>query len=59
MTYLSIDVSGVWESTIIMFLLISPFMTVVICLIFWGAPMLSAYTFTIVISFWIDSLIVI
>ena len=31
---LSIDTSGEWKSTIIMLLLISPFVAVIICLIF-------------------------
>ena len=57
---LSIDVSGVLKSpNIILLLLISPFMFVSICLIYWGAPLLGAYIFTIVVSSWIDSLIII
>ena len=57
---MSIDVSGVLKSpTIIVLLLISPFMTISICLIYWGASMLGAYIFTIVISsFLIDPLII-
>ena len=44
---LSLDVSGVLKSpTIIMLLSISPFMTVSICLIYWGALILGAYTHT-------------
>ena len=42
-----------------MLLSISPFMAVSICLIYWGAPMLGAYIFTIVISSsWIYPLII-
>ena len=53
---LSIDESRVLKSpTIIVLLSISPFMTVSICLIYWGAPFLGAYIFIIVISpSWID-----
>ena len=48
---LSIVESGVLKSpTIIVLLLISPFMAASIYLIYWGAPMLSAYIFTIDIS---------
>ena len=47
----SIGVSGVLKSsTIIVLLLISPFILVSICLTHWGAPMLDAYIFMIVIS---------
>ena len=55
----SIGVSGVLKSsTIIVLLLISPFMSVNICFIYLGAPMLGAYMFTIVLSpSWIDPLI--
>ena len=58
---ISIDEGGVLKSpTIIVLLSISPFMAVSICLVYWGAPMLGAYIFTIVISSsWIDPLIVI
>ena len=58
---LSIGVSGVLNSpTIIVLLLISPFILVSICLIYYGAPMLGAYVFMIVISSsWIDPLIII
>ena len=52
---LSIDVSGVLKSpTIIVLLLISPFMAVSICHIYCGAPMLGAYIITIVLCSWID-----
>ena len=48
---LSIGVTGVLQSpTIIVLLLISPFMLVSICLTYCGAPMLGAYIFIIVIS---------
>ena len=55
---LSIGVSGVLESpTIIVLLSMSPFMSVTDCLMYWGAPMLSAQIFTIVMSsYWIDPL---
>ena len=58
--YLSIGVSGVLKSpTIIVLLLISPFILVSICLTYCGAPMLGAYIFIIVISSsWIDPLII-
>ena len=58
---LSIGVSGVLKSpTIIVLLLISPFILVSICLTDCGAPMLGAYIFIIVISSsWIDPLIII
>jgi len=40
---LSIGVSGVLKSpTIIVLLSISPFMSVSVCLMYWGAPMLGA-----------------
>ena len=57
---LSIDESGVLKSPIIIvLLLISPFMAVSICLIYWGAPLLSAYVLTIVIfSSWVGLLII-
>ena len=43
------------STTIILLLSISPFMSIYICLIYWGAAMLSAYVFTIFISSsWID-----
>ena len=53
---LSIGVSGVVKSpTIIVLLLISPFVLVSICLTYCGAPMLGAYIFIIVMSSsWID-----
>ena len=56
---LSIGVSRVLKSpTIIVLLLILPFILVSICLTYWGAPMLGAYIFKIVISYsWIDPLI--
>ena len=55
---LSIVVSGVLKSpTIIVLLLICPFMLVNICLSYCGAPMLGAYIFIIVISSsWINHL---
>ena len=57
---LSISVSGVLKSpTIIVLLLISPFILVRICLTYCGAPMLGGYIFIIVISSsWIDPLII-
>ena len=53
---LSIGVSGVLKSpTIIVLLLISPFILVSICLTYWGAYMLGAYILLIVLSSsWID-----
>ena len=56
---LSIGVSGVLKSpTVIVLLLISPFILVSIYLTYCGAPMLGAYIFIIVISSsWIDPLI--
>ena len=55
-----IGVSGVLKSsTIIVLLLISPFILVSICLTYCGAPMLGAYIFIIAISSsWIDPLII-
>ena len=48
---LAIGVSGVLKShAIIVVLLISPFILVSICLTYFGAPILSAYMFIIVIS---------
>ena len=48
---LSIDVSGVLKSpTIIVFPSISPFMSVSICCMYLGAPILGAYILMIVIS---------
>ena len=48
---LSIGVSGVLKSpTIILLLLISPFILVSICLTYCGGPMLGVYIFSIVIS---------
>ena len=56
---LSIDVSGVLKSpTIFVLLLISPFMSINICFIHLGAPMLGANIFSIVISSWIHPLII-
>ena len=56
---LSIGVSGVLKSpTIIVLLLISPFILVNIYLTYCGAPMLGAYLFIIVISSWTDPLII-
>ena len=47
---LSIGVRGVLKSpTIIVLLSISPFMSVSVCLTYWGAPMLDAQIFTIVV----------
>ena len=56
---LSIGVSGVLNSpTIIVLLLVSPFILVSICLTYCSAPILGAYIFIIVISSsWIDSLL--
>ena len=49
---LSTGVSGVLNSpTIIVLLLISPFVLVSICLMYWGAPMLGAYIFNSYICF--------
>ena len=58
---LSIGVSGVLKSpTIIVLLLISPFILVSICLTYCSAPMLGAYIFIIVIpSSQIDLLIIV
>ena len=57
---LSIGVSGVLKSpTIIVLLLISPFILVSICVTYCGAPLLGAYIFIIIISSsWIDYLII-
>ena len=57
---LSIGVSGVLKSsTIIVLVLISPFILVSICLTYCGAPILGVYIFIIVIaSSWIDPLII-
>ena len=57
---LSIGVSGILKSpTIIVLLLISPFILVSIYLTYCGVPMLGAYIFIIVISFsWIDTLVI-
>ena len=57
---LSVGVSGVLKSpTIIVLLLISPFILVSICLTYCGAAVLGAYVFIIVISSsWIDPLII-
>ena len=50
--------SGVLKSpTIIALLSISPFMSVSVCLMYWGAPMLGAQIFiTVMTSSWIDPL---
>ena len=55
-----ISMKGVLKSpTIIVLLLISPFILVSICLTYCGAPVLGAYIFIIVISSsWIDPLII-
>jgi len=46
--------------TVFVLLSITPFMSVSVCLMYWGTPMLGAYTFTIVIfSPWIDPLIIV
>ena len=52
--------SGALKSpTIIVLLLISPFILVSICLAYCGAPMLGEYIFIIIISsYWIDPLII-
>ena len=57
---LSIGVSGALKSlTIVVLLLISPFILVSICLTYCGAPMLGAYIFIIIIySSWIYPLII-
>ena len=56
---LSIEVSVVLNSpTIIVLLSISYFMSINICLIYLGAPMLGAYTFTIVVSSRVNSFII-
>ena len=54
------DVSGMLKSpTIIVLPLISPFISVNVCLIYLGAPVLGIYIFTIILSFsWIDPLII-
>ena len=53
----SIGVSGVLKSpTIIVLLLMSPFILVNICLTYCSAPMLGTYI--IIISSWIDPLII-
>ena len=56
---LSVGMSEVLKSpTIFVLLLISPFMSVSICLMHWSALMLGAYIFIIIISSsWIDPLI--
>ena len=60
LVYLSTGVSGLLKSpTIIVLVLISPFILVSIYLTCWGVPMLGAYIFIIVISSsWIDPLII-
>ena len=56
---LSIDVIEVLKSpTIIVLLSVSPFVSVNICFMYLGGPMLSAYIFTVVTSSWIDPLII-
>ena len=57
---LSFGVSEVLKSSnIIVLLSISSFIAVSSCLMYWGAPMLGAYIFIIVISSsWFDPLIV-
>ena len=59
--HLSIGVSGVLKSpTIIVLLSISPFMSVSVCLTYWGASLLGARIFTIVVpSSNMDPLIII
>ena len=58
---LSIDVSEVLKSpTIIVLLLISPFMSVKICFIYLSVPILGAYTFmNVIASSCIDPIIII
>ena len=57
---LSFDVSGVVKfPTIIVLLLISPFMSVNICFIYLGAILLSSYVLMSIISFCIDPFIII
>ena len=59
LVHLSIGVSGVLKSpTVIVFLLIFPFLLVSICLSYCGAPMLDASIFIIVVSSQIDPLII-
>ena len=49
---MSIEESGMLTfSTFIVLLLISPCITVSICLVYWDIPMLGAYIFTIIISY--------
>ena len=57
---LFIDVSEALKSaTIIVLLSISPFMSVSVSLMYWGAPMLGAQIFIIAMSYsWTDSLII-
>ena len=54
-----LSINGMLKSPIIVvLLLISPFMLVNICFIYLGTPMLGAYIFIILISSWIDPLII-
>lgn len=56
---MSIDVSGVLKSPTTVLLSISPFMSIHICFKYLGAPILTAYIFTIVVSFsWVKPLII-
>lgn len=57
---LSIDANGVFKSTaIIVLLLISPFMSLSICFMCLGAPILGTYIFIIAIpSSWIGPLVI-
>ena len=57
---LSINASGMLKSpTTFVLLLISPFMSLNICFMCLGAPILGAYIFIIVIpSSWIDPLVI-
>ena len=59
LNYLSIDISGVLKSpTIVVLLPVSHLMSVNICLIYWGAPVLEVYIFTIFLSSHIDPSII-
>ena len=56
---MSIGVSGILKySSIIVLMLISPLVVISICLMYWGAFMLGAYIFIIVISSWEAPLII-
>ena len=57
---MSIGVSGVLKfPTIIVLLLISPFIVASICCMYQGVPMLDSYIFVIFVSYsWIDPLVI-